>query len=87
MLSDSTGKVAKEFGAYIDEDGICLRGTFIIDPDGILKTIEIHNNDIYRSGKELMRKLDAAIFVRNNKAFVCPASWMPGADTLKPYWI
>ena len=84
MLSDSTGKVAKEFGAYIDEDGICLRGTFIIDPDGILKTMEIHSNDIGRSGKELMRKLDAAIFVRNNKGLVCPASWTPGADTLKP---
>lgn len=84
MLSDSTGKVAKEFGVYIEEDGICLRGTFIIDPDGILKTMEMHSNDIGRSGKELMRKLDAAIFVRNNKGLVCPASWTPGADTIKP---
>ena len=84
MLSDSTGKVTKGFGAYIDEDGVCLRGTFIIDPDGFLKTMEIHGNSIGRSGKELMRKLDAAIFVRNNKGLVCPASWTPGADTLKP---
>ena len=84
MLSDPKGDVAKEFGAYLDEDGVCLRGTFIIDPDGILKTMEIHDNNIGRSGKELMRKLDAAIFVRNNKGLVCPASWVPGADTLKP---
>lgn len=84
MLSDPTGVTAKEFGAYIEEDGVCLRGSFIIDPDGILKTMEIHSNNIGRSGKELMRKLDAAIFVRNNKGLVCPASWEPGADTLKP---
>lgn len=84
MLSDPTGATAKEFGAYIEEDGVCLRGTFIIDPDGILKTMEIHSNNIGRSGKELMRKLDAAIFVRNNKGLVCPASWEQGRDTLKP---
>lgn len=84
MLSDPKGDVAKEFGAYINEDGVCLRGTFVIDPDGNLKTMEIHDNSIGRSGKELMRKLDAAIFVRNNKGLVCPASWVPGADTLKP---
>lgn len=84
MLSDPKGDLAKEFGAYIDEEGVCLRGTFIIDPDGILKTMEIHDNSIGRSGKELMRKLDAAIFVRNNKGLVCPASWVPGSDTLKP---
>lgn len=84
MLSDSTGSVAKKFGAYIEEEGVCLRGTFIIDPDGLLKTMEIHDNSIGRSGKELMRKLDAAMFIRNKKGLVCPASWVPGADTLKP---
>lgn len=84
MLSDPKGDVAKEFGAYVDEEGVCLRGTFIIDPDGVLKTMEIHDNNIGRRGRELMRKLDAAIFVRNNKGLVCPASWEPGADTLKP---
>ena len=47
--------------------------------------MEIHDNSIGRSGKELMRKLDAAIFVRNNKGPVCPTSWVPGSDTpLKP---
>ena len=84
MLSDQKGEVAKDFGAYIDEEGVCLRGTFIIDPDGALKTMEIHDNSVGRSGKELMRKLDAAIFVRNNNGLVCPASWVLGADPLKP---
>lgn len=84
MLSDPKGDTAKEFGTYVDEEGVCLRGTFIIDLDGVLKTMEIHDNSIGRSGKELMRKLDAAIFVRSNKGLVCPASWKPGSDTLKP---
>ena len=84
MLADPTGKIAKIFGTYIEEEGLSLRGTFIIDPDGILKTIEIHDNNIGRSAKEMLRKLEAAKFVRENKGNVCPASWEPGEDTLKP---
>lgn len=84
MLADPTGKVCRLFDTYIEEDGLSLRGTFIIDPDGILKTIEIHDNSIGRSTKELLRKLQAAIFVRENKGNVCPASWEPGEDVLKP---
>ncbi len=84
MLADPTGKVCRLFDTYIEEDGLSLRGTFIIDTDGILKTIEIHDNSIGRSTKELLRKLQAAIFVRENKGNVCPASWEPGEDVLKP---
>lgn len=84
MIADPTGKLCREFGTYIEEDGLSLRGTFIVDPDGVLKTIEIHDNNIGRSAKELLRKLQAAKFVRENKGKVCPASWEPGKDTLKP---
>ncbi len=84
MLADPTGKSCRLFDTYIEEDGLSLRGTFIIDPDGVLKTIEIHDNSIGRSTKELLRKLQAAIFVRENKGNVCPAGWEPGEDTLKP---
>ncbi len=84
MLADPTGKISQEFGVYIDEEGVALRGTFIIDPDGVLKTIEIHDNNIGRSAKELVRKLEAAKFVREHKGLVCPASWEPGDETLKP---
>ena len=84
MLADPTGKVAKMFGTYIEDDGLSLRGTFIIDPDGVLKTIEIHNNDIGRSAKEMVRKLEAAKFVREHGGNVCPANWEPGGETLKP---
>ena len=84
MLADPTGKVARMFGTYVEDEGLSLRGTFIIDPDGILKTIEIHNNDIGRSAKEMVRKLQAAKFVREHGGDVCPASWEPGDAVLSP---
>ena len=84
MLADPTGNICKEFGTYIEEEGLSLRGSFIIDPDGILKLAEIHDNSIGRNTKEILRKLQAAKFVRENKGFVCPASWEPGKKTLKP---
>ncbi|MBU0636207.1 redoxin domain-containing protein [Candidatus Micrarchaeota archaeon] len=84
MLADPSGRVCREFGTYIEEEGLSLRATFIIDPDGILKAMELHDNSIGRSAKEIFRKLQAAIFVRENKGLVCPASWEPGKKTLKP---
>lgn len=84
MVADPTGNLCREFGTYIDEAGLSLRGTFIIDPDGVLKTIDIHDNSIGRSAKEILRKVRAAKFVRENKGEVCPASWEPGKKTLKP---
>ena len=54
------------------------------DPDGILKAFELHDNNIGRSSKELIRKIKAAQFVRNNGGEVCPVNWEPGQDTLKP---
>lgn len=84
MLADPTGNVSRMFGVYIDDEGLALRGTFIIDPDGVLKTMEIHDNNIGRSIGETLRKLQAAKFVREHKGNVCPASWKPGDHTLKP---
>ncbi|MEK7627599.1 MAG: redoxin domain-containing protein [Patescibacteria group bacterium] len=84
MLADPTGNVCREFGTYIEKEGLSLRGTFIIDPDGILKAMEMHDNSIGRSVKEILRKLQAAKFVKEHKGLVCPASWEPGGKTLKP---
>lgn len=83
MLADPAGKLCREFGTYIEEEGLSLRGSFIIDPSGILKAFEIHDNSIGRSAKELLRKLQAAKFVHGHKGMVCPASWEPGKKTLK----
>jgi peroxiredoxin (alkyl hydroperoxide reductase subunit C) len=84
MLADPTGRVCRQFGTYIEGEGIALRGTFLIDPEGVLKTIEIHDNAIGRSTKELLRKLQAAQFVATHSGNVCPAAWEPGQETLTP---
>lgn len=84
MLADPSGNLCRQFGTLIENDGISLRGSFIIDPDGVLKCLEIHDNSIGRSAKELLRKVLAAKFVRENNGEVCPASWEPGSKTLKP---
>ncbi len=84
MVADPTGRLCREFGTYLEEEGVSLRGSFIIDPDGILKAFEIHTNNIGRNAKELLRKLQAAVFVRENEGQVCPASWSPGEKTLTP---
>ena len=84
MVADPTGKISRMFGVYIKEEGLALRGSFIIDPDGVLKTMEIHDNSIGRSADELVRKVQAAQFVREHGGEVCPANWKPGSKTLKP---
>lgn len=84
MVADPTGELSRYFGTYIHSEGLSLRGTFIIDPEGTLKAMEINHNDIGRSAKELLRKLQAAKFVNENSGKVCPASWHPGQETLTP---
>lgn len=84
MVADSNGQICRDYGTYIAEEGLSLRGTFIIDPDGVLKAFELHDNSIGRSAKELIRKVKAAQFVREHGGEVCPASWEPGKATLKP---
>lgn len=84
MGADPTGGLCREMGVYIPSEGLALRGTFIIDPDGVLTAFEVHDNSIGRSAPELLRKIQAAQFVATNPGLVCPASWKPGDKTLKP---
>jgi peroxiredoxin (alkyl hydroperoxide reductase subunit C) len=84
MIGDPTGELSLLFDVYIHEEGLALRGTFIVDPDGVLRTMEVHDNSIGRSAKETLRKLRAAKFVREHGGNVCPAAWEPGAETLQP---
>jgi NADH-dependent peroxiredoxin subunit C len=84
MLADPTGSLCMEFGTYIYEEGLSFRGSFIIDPDGILRAMEMNDNNIGRNAAELLRKLQAAVHVRENPVEACPARWVPGGKTLKP---
>ncbi len=84
MIADPSHKLCEMFGVLIEDEGVSLRGTFIVDPDGVLRTVEINDNNIGRSAKELVRKLQAAKFVHEHGGNVCPASWEPGDDTIEP---
>lgn len=84
MGADPGGKISRAFGTYVEEDGLSTRATFIIDPDGKVKLVEMHDNSIGRSSAEILRKLQAAKYVREHHGQVCPANWRPGDEALTP---
>jgi len=84
MAADPTHIVSKTFGVYDEASGLALRGTFIIDPDGKLVASEVNYFPVGRNSDELLRKLKAFKYVRENPAQVCPAKWQPGKKTLTP---
>ncbi len=84
MLGDPTGVITRGFDVMIEEAGLAERGTFLVDPDGLIKIADLTDGSIGRSAAEMVRKVQAAQYVRANDGEVCPGSWTPGADTLKP---
>lgn len=84
MAADPTGQLCRALGTYLPKEGVSLRASFIVDPEQTIKAYEIHHNDIGRHAPELLRKLQAAKFVKDHRGLVCPASWKPGNKTLKP---
>ncbi|MEW5595280.1 alkyl hydroperoxide reductase subunit C [Peribacillus frigoritolerans] len=84
MLADPANVLSRQFGVLIEEDGLALRGTFIVNPEGQIKAYEINDLGIGRNAEELVRKVQAAQFVAEHGDKVCPAKWTPGEDTLEP---
>jgi len=84
LVGDPTHALTRAFGVHIDAEGLALRGTFVINPDGVIKTMEVHDNAIARDVKETVRKLKAAQYVASHPGEVCPAKWKEGDKTLKP---
>ena len=84
MVGDPTGAITRNFDVMIEEEGLALRGTFVIDPEGRIKLCEIHDNGIGRDASELLRKVKAAQYVASHPGEVCPAKWKEGEKTLKP---
>ena len=82
MLADPTGKLARDFEVMIEEEGLALRGSFIINPEGVIVAYEVHDNGIGREAGELLRKLQAAKFVAEHGE-VCPAKWKLGEKTIQ----
>jgi peroxiredoxin (alkyl hydroperoxide reductase subunit C) len=84
MLADPTLAISRNFEVLIEDAGMAYRGTFVINPEGLIKIIEVHDNGIGRDAKELLRKVQAAQYVASHPNEVCPAKWTPGAETLSP---
>jgi peroxiredoxin (alkyl hydroperoxide reductase subunit C) len=84
MLADPARRVCNAYGTLIQGEGLSLRATFVIDPDGIVKAYEFHDNSIGRNIGELVRKIQAAEYVKAHGGEACPVNWKPGAKTLKP---
>jgi peroxiredoxin (alkyl hydroperoxide reductase subunit C) len=84
LIGDPTGKLSRNFEVMIEEEGLALRGTFVINPEGQIKVLEVHDNGIGRDASELLRKVKAAKYVAEHPGQVCPAKWTEGAATLTP---
>ena len=84
MIGDPTGAITRNFDVMIEEEGLALRGTFVVNPEGVIKVCEIHDLGIGRDAKELLRKVQAAQYVASPPGEVCPAKWTPGDATLSP---
>lgn len=84
MLGDPTGTITRGFDVMIEEDGLALRGTFLVNPEGLVKVAEIHDLGIGRSAKDMVRKVKAAQYVATHDGEVCPAAWEEGEKTLTP---
>ncbi len=84
MIGDPTGTISRNFGVMIEDAGLALRGTFVMNPKGEIKVCEIHDLGIGRDASELLRKVKAAQYVESHPGEVCPAKWKEGAATLKP---
>ncbi|KAF2229062.1 thioredoxin-like protein [Viridothelium virens] len=82
LLSDKNHQLSRRYGVLIDEEGIALRGLFLIDPNGIVRQITINDLPVGRSVDEALRLIDAFKFT-DEYGEVCPANWNPGQVSLK----
>jgi peroxiredoxin (alkyl hydroperoxide reductase subunit C) len=84
MLADMTQQFSRDFDVLIEEDGQALRGTFVINPEGVIVAAEINSTGIGRDASELLRRVKAAQYIYNHPGEVCPAKWEEGDATLAP---
>ena len=84
MLGDQLHTLAKNFGVLREHQGLADRGTFVVDPDGVIQVMEVTCEGVGRNASELVRKIKAAQYVASHPGEVCPAKWEQGAETLAP---
>ena len=84
MAADPTGEVSRFFDVWDYDTGLALRGTFIINPEGLLVSNEVNFYNVGRNAEELVRKMEANNYLKDHPAEACPAKWTPGEKTLTP---
>lgn len=85
MLSDQGGKVGNMYGVYSADNGVEMRGRFLIDPDGNIQGYEVLTPPVGRNISETIRQIKAFQLVREkNGSEATPSGWKPGKKTLKP---
>ena len=84
MIGDPTGQITRNFEVMREDQGLADRGTFVIDPNGIIQAVEITAEGIGRDASDLLRKVKAAQYVAAHPGEVCPAKWKEGEKTLAP---
>ncbi len=84
MLGDQNHVLAKNFDVLREGQGLADRGTFVIDPEGVIQIVEITSEGVGRNAQELLRKIKAAQYVAAHPGEVCPAKWEEGEATLAP---
>jgi len=83
MLSDGGGRVGTVYGVYDEDAGVDIRGRFIIDPDFVIRAMEVLTPEVGRNVSELIRQVKAFQHVVATGE-VTPSGWQPGKPTLKP---
>jgi peroxiredoxin len=84
LIGDPTLRLSCNFGVLMEDVGMSLRGTFVINPEGLIKVLEVHDTGIGRDASELLRKVKAAQYVAAHPSEMCPAKWIEGDATLTP---
>ena len=84
LIGDPTHVISRNFDVLIEEAGLADRGTFVINPEGQIKIVEINDGGVGRDASELLRKVKAAQYVAAHPGEVCPAKWKEGEATLAP---
>ncbi len=84
MLGDPTLQLSRNFEILREDEGLANRGTFLVDPQGVIQFLEVTAEGIGRNATELVRKVKAAKYVAEHPGEVCPAKWEEGEATLTP---
>ena len=84
MLGDQNHSISLNFDVLREGQGLADRGTFVVDPDGVIQLMEVTSEGVGRNAAELLRKIKAAQYIAAHPGEVCPAKWEEGEETLAP---